>query len=174
MKLFPNLLLILLFNNPTTCLSAISECISNYKCISEQPEVGWRSTKIAEKISGLCQHYQRWIYCWLEGFIPGLMNLQLFANKLIKWLSGECAAWFFDNIMTWSYCLHRRYSTSRQKNNILINEHALNHEPELFRQILCLCHPQSLTNAYGKCHGFIYFVPDGTIFKGTVDKICRR
>ena len=23
------------------------------------PEVGWRGTKIAEKISGLCQHYQR-------------------------------------------------------------------------------------------------------------------
>ena len=22
-------------------------------------EVGWRSTKIAEKISGICQHYQR-------------------------------------------------------------------------------------------------------------------
>ena len=22
-------------------------------------EVGWRSTKIAEKTSGLCQHYQR-------------------------------------------------------------------------------------------------------------------
>ena len=36
--------------------------------------------KIAEKISGLCQHYQRWIYCWLEGFIPRLINLQLFAN----------------------------------------------------------------------------------------------
>ena len=36
---------------------------------------------------------------------------------------------FFDNIMTWSYCLHRRYSMSRQKNSILLNEHALNHEP---------------------------------------------
>ena len=24
-----------------------------------EPDVGWRSTKIAEKISGLCQHYQR-------------------------------------------------------------------------------------------------------------------
>ena len=31
--------------------------------------------------------------------------------------------------MTWSYCLHRRYSMSRQKNSILINERALNHEP---------------------------------------------
>ena len=51
--------------------------------------------------------------------------------KLIKckWLPGECADWFFDNIMTWSYCLHRRYSMSRQKNSILTNEHALNREP---------------------------------------------
>ena len=31
--------------------------------------------------------------------------------------------------MTWSYCFHRRYSMSRQKNCILINEHALNREP---------------------------------------------
>ena len=23
---------------------------------------------------------ERWIYCWLEGFIPWLINLQLFAN----------------------------------------------------------------------------------------------
>ena len=28
----------------------------------------------------------------------------------------------------WSYCLHRRYSMSRQKNRILIKEHALNRE----------------------------------------------
>ena len=33
-----------------TCISAISECISLKKCILEQPEVGWRSTKIAEKL----------------------------------------------------------------------------------------------------------------------------
>ena len=31
--------------------------------------------------------------------------------------------------MTWSYCFHRRYRMSRQKNIILINEHALNREP---------------------------------------------
>ena len=51
--------------------------------------------------------------------------------KLIKckWLPGECVDWFFDNIMTWSYCLHRRYSMSRQKNSILTNEHAPNREP---------------------------------------------
>ena len=29
----------------------------------------------------------------------------------------------------WSYCLHRRYSMSRQKNRMLINVHALNREP---------------------------------------------
>ena len=56
------------------------------------------------------------------------MNLQLFAHKLIKWLPGECANWFFDNIMTWSFCLHRQYSMSWQKNSFLINEHALNRE----------------------------------------------
>ena len=65
-------------------------------------------------MSGLCQHYQRWIHCWPEGFIPQLINLQLFAHKLIKWLPGECADWVFDNIMTWSYCLHRWYSMSWQ------------------------------------------------------------
>ena len=34
--------------------------------------------------------------------------------------------------MTWSYCSHRRYSMSQQKNSILINEHALNREPVPF------------------------------------------
>ena len=50
----------------------------------------------------------------------------------IRWSSvcqEEYADWFFDNIMTWSYCFHRRYSMSQQKNSILINEHALNREP---------------------------------------------
>ena len=62
-------------------------------------------------------------------FIPWWINLQLFAHKLIKWLPGGCADWFFDNIMTWSYFFHRRYSMSRQKSSILITEHALNREP---------------------------------------------
>ena len=31
--------------------------------------------------------------------------------------------------MTWSYCLHRRYSMSPQKNSTLVNEHVLNREP---------------------------------------------
>ena len=56
------------------------------------------------------------------------MNLQLFTHKLIKWLQEKCADWFFDNIMTWSYCLHRRYSLFKEKKRILINEHALNRE----------------------------------------------
>ena len=58
--------------------------------------------------------------------------LQIFKLIKCKWLPGECADWFFDNIMIWSYCLHllhRRYSMSWPKNNILINEHAVNHEP---------------------------------------------
>ena len=55
--------------------------------------------------------------------------LQIF--KLIKctWLPGECADWFFDNIMTWSYCMHGWYNMSRQKNSILIHEHAPNCQP---------------------------------------------
>ena len=55
--------------------------------------------------------------------------LQIF--KLIKceWLPGEYADWCFDNIRAWSHCLRRRYSMSRQKNSILINEHTLNREP---------------------------------------------
>ena len=55
--------------------------------------------------------------------------LQIFKLIKCKWLPGECADWFFGNNMTWSYCLHRRYSMSQQKNSILINEHALNREP---------------------------------------------
>ena len=55
--------------------------------------------------------------------------LQIFKLIKCKWLPGECADWFFDNIMTWSYRLHGRYSMSRQKNSILMNEHALNREP---------------------------------------------
>ena len=55
--------------------------------------------------------------------------LQIFKLIKCKWLPGECPEWFFDNIMTWSYCLHRRNSMSRQKNSILIYEHALNREP---------------------------------------------
>ena len=60
-----------------------------------------------------------------------LINRYLQIFKLIKskWLPGECADWFFDNIMIWSYYSHRRYSLSRQKNRILIKEHALNPEP---------------------------------------------
>ena len=58
--------------------------------------------------------------------------LQIFKLIKCKWLPGECADWFFffiDNIMTWSYnYLHRWYSMTWQKNNILINEHALNRE----------------------------------------------
>ena len=54
--------------------------------------------------------------------------LQIFELIKYKWLPGECADWFFDNIITW-YCLHRRYSMSRQKNGLFVNEHALNREP---------------------------------------------
>ena len=45
---------------------------------------------------------------------------------MIKWLSGECVACFFENIMTSSHCLHRRYTMSQQKNSFFVNEHVLN------------------------------------------------
>ena len=61
--------------------------------------------------------------------------LQIFKLIKCKWLSGECADWFFDNIMTLSYCLRKRYSMSRQQNNILVNEHALSREPFLLTVI---------------------------------------
>ena len=44
-------------------IPATSERISKKNFISELPEVGWRSTKIAEKIGVVYQHYQRTIYC---------------------------------------------------------------------------------------------------------------
>ena len=47
--------------------------------------------------------------------------LQIFKLIKCKWLPGECGDWFFDNIITWSYSLHRRYSMSRQKNSILMS-----------------------------------------------------
>ena len=34
--------------------------------------------------------------------------LQIFKLIKCKCLPGECADWFFDSIMTWSYCLLRR------------------------------------------------------------------
>ena len=60
--------------------------------------------------------------------------LQIFKLIKCKWLPGECADWFFDNIMAWSYCLHRRYGMSEQKNSILIYEHSLNREPVPLKQ----------------------------------------
>ena len=59
--------------------------------------------------------------------------LQIFKLIKCKWLPGECGDWFFDNIITWSYSMYRRYSMSRQKNSILMNEHALNREPVPFK-----------------------------------------
>ena len=47
--------------------------------------------------------------------------LQIFKLIKCKWLPGECADWFFDNIITWSYSLYRRYSMSLQKNSILMS-----------------------------------------------------
>ena len=61
--------------------------------------------------------------------------LQIFKLIKCKWLPGECADWFFNNIMT-LHLLHRRYSMSWQKNSILINEHSVNHEPVPLKVLL--------------------------------------
>ena len=122
--LLSNFLLVLSVNNPSHMYLSDVRVYFKVELYSELPDVGWRSTKIAEKNSGLSQHYQRWIYCWPDGLFHGWLictHLQIFKFIKCKWLSGEYADWFFDNI--------RRYSMSRQKNSILINEHALNREP---------------------------------------------
>ena len=69
--------------------------------------------------------------------------LQIFKLIKCKWLPGECTDWFFDNIMTWSYCLHKRYSMSQQKNSISINEHALKREPVPLNHLTCENSPLS-------------------------------
>ena len=51
--------------------------------------------------------------------------LQIFKLIKCKWLPAKCTDLLFDNIMTWSYCLHRQYCMSWQNDN----EHALNYEP---------------------------------------------
>ena len=65
------------------------------------------------------------MYCWPEGFIPWLINLQFIAQK---W-SSDCQGSVQIASLKWSFCFHRRYSMSPQKKSILINEHALNREP---------------------------------------------
>ena len=70
---------------------------------------------------------------WL---IYSYLQIFKFIKIKCKWLPEESADWFFDNIMTWSYCLHWRYSMSRQKNSILINEHALNREPVPLKKLI--------------------------------------
>ena len=84
--------------------------------------------------------------------------LQIFKLIKCKWLPGECADWFFDNVMTWSYCLHRRYSMSRRKNSILMVEHALNCEPVPLRPI---------TFKFGN------FINSKTLFPGWCQRLFR-
>ena len=94
--------------------------------------MGWRSTKIAEKLVDYANTTNVEFIVDPKVLFHGWLiysYLQIFKLIKCKWLPGECADWFFDNIMTWSYSFHRRYSMSRQKNSILINKHALNHEP---------------------------------------------
>ena len=62
--------------------------------------MGWRSTKIAEKLVDYANTTNVEFIVDPRIFIPWLINLQLFAPKLIKRLPGDCADWFFDNIMT--------------------------------------------------------------------------
>ena len=122
--LVSNLFLILSVNNPIHVYLSDLRVHLKLEGYFRVTEVGWRSTKIAEKTSGLCQHGLFHAYGWLI-----YSYLQIFELIKCKWLPGECADWFLGNIMTWSYSLHRRYSMSWQKDSILTNEHALNREP---------------------------------------------
>ena len=45
--------------------------------------------------------------------------LQIFKLIKCKWLPAKCTDLLFDNILTWSYCLHRQYSMSWQKRAFL-------------------------------------------------------
>ena len=57
------------------------------------------------------------------------MNLQLFATSWSSDCQGSVQIGSLRTlIITWLYSLHRRYSMSRQKNSMLINEYTLNRE----------------------------------------------
>ena len=105
---------------------------------SQLPKVGWRSTKIApQKIVDYANtNNVEFIVDPMVLFHGWLIYsyLQIFNLIKCKWLPGQCADCFFDNIMAWSYCLHRQYSMSGQKNSILIYEHSLNREPVPLKQ----------------------------------------
>ena len=125
--LFSKLLFILSVNNPTHMYLSDLRVHFKVEVYFRVTRSRWRSTKITEKISGLCQHYLKFLF---HGWLI-YSYLQIFKLIKCKWVPGECADWFFDNIMTWSYCLHRWHSMTWQKNSILINEHVLNCEPVL-------------------------------------------
>ena len=86
--------------------------------------------------------------------------LQIFKLIKCKWLPGKWADWFFDNIMTWSYCMYGRYNIcnmSRQKNSILMNEHPLTCQPVTLK-----CPPLSLCYIelylFGGLYWTLYFL----------------
>ena len=130
--LFSNLLLIVLVNNPTHMY------LNNLR-VYFKVEVYFRVTRSDSGVLKLQKKLVDYANTTNVEFVvdPKVLfhgwliysYLQIFKLIKSKWLPGECAVWFFDNIMTWSYCLHRQYSMSRQENSILINEHALNREP---------------------------------------------
>ena len=110
---FFNLLLVLSVNNPTHMY--LSDLWMYFKVQvyfrvtkydrgvlkSQKKLVDYANTTNVEFLVDLKVLFHGWlIYSYFQIF------------KLIKckWLPGECADWSFDNIMTWSYCLHRRYS----------------------------------------------------------------
>ena len=62
------------------------------------------------------------------------MNIELIVDLNVLFCGWLIYIWVDQVQVTargviWSYCLHRWYSMSWQKNSILINEHALNREP---------------------------------------------
>ena len=95
-------------------------------------EVGWRRKKSQKKLVDYVNTTNVEFIVDPKVLFHGWLIyscLQIFKLIKCKWLPGECADWLLDNIMTWSYCLHRRYIMSLQKDSILTKEHALNREP---------------------------------------------
>ena len=92
----------------TTCSGA--------ELYSEEPEVGWRSTKSQKKLVDYANTTNVEFIIDPKVLFHGWLiysYLQIFKLIKCKWLPGECADWYFDNILTWSYCLHRQYSMAR-------------------------------------------------------------
>ena len=107
---------------PLTSISVISECIWKSKCISETPEVGWRSTKVTN-IEFIVDS-RVLFHSWLITVICKYLSWSSASDCQGIVQIGSLTTLWHDHID----CIDD-YSMPRQKKSILINEHALNREP---------------------------------------------